>query len=227
MNGSVIVLLGGAAFDPSVRPQLSGNCPVIAADSGVDQAIALGLPITLAVGDMDSISLAGLAHLQNERIPTERHPADKDASDGELGLDVALRWDPAEINILSGGGEDRLDHLLITAALLTRPSLAGRRVRAWIGITLIVPLQAGERLVEQDGQPQTVSLLAVNGPAHGVRTEGLEFALDGETLWPWSSRGLSNRSTTEPWSVALDEGSLLVIRPNVADTRSRQTIPEP
>jgi thiamine pyrophosphokinase len=217
MTSRVVIMLGGEPPDPRVRrclPPLADA--VIAADGGIDHALAWDLPIASAVGDMDSVSLAGLAHLQQERIATERHPADKEASDGELALEVALRWNPEEVHLFTGGGEDRLDHLLITTALLTHPSLASRRVWAWIGSTLIIPLQA-QQSADFWGLPGAdVTLLAVNGPAFGVRTVGLEFPLHGEVLQPWSSRGLSNRSMGGAVNVSIEAGCLLVIKPNAA-----------
>jgi thiamine pyrophosphokinase len=217
MTRRVVVMLGGDTPDRRVRrfvPLLTEA--VIAADGGIDHAIAWGLPIKIAVGDMDSVSLAGLAHLQQERIETERHPVDKEASDGELALEVALRWDPEEVHVFTGGGVDRLDHLLITIALLTHPSLATRRVWAWIGSTFIVPLQSGQSTAFTSRPGTDITLLAVNGPAEGVRTAGLEFPLHDETLQPWSSRGLSNRTMAGAFSVSIEKGSLLVIRPNAA-----------
>jgi thiamine pyrophosphokinase len=217
MTSRVVIMLGGEPPDPRVRRQLPLlTDAVIAADGGIDHAIAWDVPITIAVGDMDSVSLAGLAHLQQERIATERHPADKEASDGELALEVALRGNPEEVHLFTGGGLDRLDHLLITTALLTHPSLAARRVWAWIGSTLIIPLQAGQSTGISGRAGADLTLLAVNGPAQGVRTVGLEFPLHGETLQPSSSRGLSNRCTGGMYHVSIEQGCLLVIRPNAA-----------
>ena len=217
MTSRVVIMLGGEPPDPRLRrhvPLLTDA--VIAADGGIDHAIAWNLPIETAVGDMDSVSLAGLAHLQHERIATERHPTDKEASDGELALEVALRWNPEEVHLFTGGGADRLDHLLITTALLTHPSLASRQVRAWIGSTLIIPLQSGQMTDFWGHDGADITLLAVNGPAHGVRTVGVEFPLHGETLQPWSSRGLSNRGMGGAVNVTIEKGCLLVIRPNAA-----------
>lgn len=215
MTSRVVIMLGGEPPDPRLRRHVpSLPDAVIAADGGIDHAIAWDLPIKIAVGDMDSVSLAGLAHLQQERIATERHPGDKEASDGELALEVALRWDPQEVHLFTGGGVDRLDHLLITTALLTHPSLATRRVRAWIGSTLIISLQSGQSADFWGHQGADITLLAVNGPAQGVRTVGLEFPLHGETLQPWSSRGLSNRGMGRICEITIQQGCLLVIRPN-------------
>ena len=59
---------------------------VIAADSGMDHALALGVEVDLLVGDLDSVL--------PESIPlakrVERHPWDKDVTDLELALLAAL-----------------------------------------------------------------------------------------------------------------------------------------
>jgi thiamine pyrophosphokinase len=58
-----------------------------------------------------------------------------------------------------------------------------------------------------------LTLLPAHGPAHGVRTEGLLYALAGETLHPGSTRGVSNRFVAPVASVHVDEGVLLAIIP--------------
>jgi thiamine pyrophosphokinase len=46
-----------------------------------------------------------------------------------------------------------------------------------------------------------------------VTTSGLRFPLDGETLLPGSSRGVSNRFTAPRATVELTDGVLLAVRP--------------
>jgi thiamine pyrophosphokinase len=58
-----------------------------------------------------------------------------------------------------------------------------------------------------------VSLLALGGPARGVRTHGLRWVLDGEDLLPGSSRGVSNEFVGSVASIELDGGVLVAIRP--------------
>jgi thiamine pyrophosphokinase len=68
-----------------------------------------------------------------------------------------------------------------------------------------------ERAIE--GRPgELLSLLALHGPAHGVRTVGLAYPLAGETLEPGSSRGVSNVFIAETARISLDRGVLLAIR---------------
>jgi thiamine pyrophosphokinase len=56
-----------------------------------------------------------------------------------------------------------------------------------------------------------LTLLPLGGDAIGVRTAGLRYALDGETLAVGRSRGLSNVVVEQPASVSLEGGSLLAI----------------
>ena len=70
----------------------------------------------------------------------------------------------------------------------------------------------GER--ELEGEPgELVTLLAVNGPAEGVTTVGLAYALRGETLEPGSSRGVSNVFAASRARVTVERGVLLAVRP--------------
>jgi len=60
---------------------------------------------------------------------------------------------------------------------------------------------------------EVVSLFAVHGPAVGVATDGLAFPLQGETLLPGSTRGLSNLFTAAEARVCVERGALLAVRP--------------
>jgi len=73
----------------------------------------------------------------------------------------------------------------------------------------------GQRAIE-GSVGELVSLLALHGPAEGVRTEGLAYPLEGETLEPGSSRGVSNVFAAKTARVSLDRGVLLAIRPGTA-----------
>ena len=64
------------------------------------------------------------------------------------------------------------------------------------------------------GRPgELVSLLAVNGPAEGVTTEGLVYPLRGESLEPGSTRGVSNIIASAQARVEVARGVLLAILP--------------
>ena len=90
-NGPAVVFAGGDPLPEEVRRLLPRDALVVAADSGLDLARRLGVPVDLVVGDFDSVDPAGLAAAAAAGSVLERHPVDKDATDLELALDAVLR----------------------------------------------------------------------------------------------------------------------------------------
>ena len=208
---TALVLLGGEPIDvppPGVLPE---PALVVAADSGVDQAHRLGLRVDVAVGDFDSVSSTGLARAHDEGATVERHPAVKAATDFELALDAVVARGLGSV-VVAGGEGGRLDHLISNALVMSSARFAALDVTAVGRGGSRVLVVRSERVVE--GEPgEYVTLMAVHGPAVGVRTEGLRYALRGETLEPGSSRGVSNELLVHRAVVALESGVLLAILP--------------
>jgi thiamine pyrophosphokinase len=210
-NELVVVVAGGEAPDAGSAQAVPTGAPVVAADRGLEHALALGLTVTVAVGDFDSASPEAVAAVEEAGARIERHPAAKDATDLELALDVALGLDPERILVLAGVGE-RLDHLLSALLLIAAPRYAGVEIDARIGRSLTHVVR-GNRAVQ--GTPgDLLSLVPVHGPAADVRTEGLVYALEDETLEPGSTRGISNELAAPTARVSVRSGTLLVVRPD-------------
>jgi thiamine pyrophosphokinase len=207
---TVVVFAGGPAPLARWRAAVPSGAPVIAADRGVRHALAFGLRVEVAVGDFDSISAAELATVERSGGRLERHPEDKDASDLELALDCAVRFGPRRILVLGGRG-GRLDHLLGELVLLARDAYAAVEIDALLGGARLHVVR-GERLLS--GRiGETISLFATGRPVVGVVSEGLRFPLQGDTLEPGSSRGISNVFTARQVRLVVQGGALLAIRP--------------
>ncbi len=89
---TAMVIAGGDPVDPSVRdllPHVGDVDFVIAADSGLDRAVELGLDVDLVVGDFDSADPAAVDAAVRRGTELERHPSEKDAIDLELAIDAA------------------------------------------------------------------------------------------------------------------------------------------
>jgi thiamine pyrophosphokinase len=188
-----------------------GQRLVVAADGGAAGAAALGLPVDLVVGDLDSIDAGSLAALRADGVAIEAWPVDKDASDTELALLAALRHEPGRIVILGAVGGPRLDHALANVALLGLAELAGHDV--WmLDATSRLRLVAGPADVALEGRVgDLVSLLPVGVAVEGIQTAGLAYPLAGETLHLGSTRGLSNVLTEATAHLHVETGRLLVI----------------
>jgi thiamine pyrophosphokinase len=209
----VVVVSGGNPPTPHAAAHVPSGATVIAADRGLDYALALGLEVTVAVGDFDSVSAEALAAAEAAGVRIERHPVEKDATDLELALDTAIGMAPQRILVLAGTG-GRLDHELAALLLLASDRYAAAEVDALVGAARIHVIRGERELGGQTGQLCT--LLAVNGPAVGVTTAGLEYPLRGETLEPGSSRGVSNVLEGAAARVNVEQGVLLAILPGAS-----------
>jgi thiamine pyrophosphokinase len=207
----VIVVSGGLAPDPTEVGPLPAGAFVIAADSGLEHAAALGLAVDVLVGDLDSVSPPAVLAAEAAGVQVERHPVDKEATDLELALDRALALGATRVTVVSGGGGPRLDHHLAELILLAAERFAPLRIDARIASARAVPIHGGEG-VSLVGKPGAVlTLLALGGPAVGVTTAGLRWPLRAETLQAGSTRGVSNEIVSGPVHVQLRAGSLLAV----------------
>jgi thiamine pyrophosphokinase len=207
---TAVVFAGGAAPTAGDLADLPGADLTIGADSGFDHAVAHGFACDLLVGDMDSISAAGLERARQGPVEVLSHPADKDQTDLELALAVARGRGATRIIVVGGHG-GRLDHQLANVEVLTAPHLAVIEVEARMADSRLLIVRGHRPLDAPIGT--IVSILPTGGPAHGVRTTGLRWELAGETLHPGSARGVSNEVVSQPVEVGVDEGVLVVVQP--------------
>jgi thiamine pyrophosphokinase len=212
---TVVVLSGGPGPAPGAVPlELAGSVRapelVVAADGGLHLADLLGLPVDVVVGDMDSVDPERLALAEAAGATVLRHPADKDATDLELALAVGVAARPDRVVVVGSAG-GRLDHLLGVVAVLASGRWAAVEVDAWLGVALVHVVRGRRSFFGVPGE--TVSLLAHGGPATGVTTTGLRWALDAGVLDPGSALGVSNVLVAEAAQIEVGEGCVVVVRP--------------
>jgi thiamine pyrophosphokinase len=208
---AALVFAGGDPPDPAGLAPTVGGDLVIAADSGLAHARALGVHVDLVVGDLDSVDPATLDAAVADGTAVERHPTAKDATDLELALDAALDRGATSVHVVGVGG-GRLDHFLGNVLLLASPRYATARVDAHVGGAHVTVVHDH---VELDGTPGGLcSLLPLGGPAVGVLTDGLRFPLRRETLPPGTTRGVSNEFLGARATVSLESGVLLAVLPS-------------
>ncbi|HMJ79354.1 MAG TPA: thiamine diphosphokinase [Iamia sp.] len=206
---TVLVVTGGDP--PHAGLVLPPADLVVAADSGADHAVALGLRVDVLVGDLDSIDPVTLAAVRAADGEVVRLPRDKDATDVELALDAA--WGRgAEALVLVGGHGGRLDHALATMGALASVAAPGRRVEAWMGPAHVAVTVDEAPIAGRVGE--LVSLVPLGGAVDGVTTTGLRWPLAEAHLPFGSTWGVSNEVVVVDAGVAVTGGVLAVVRPH-------------
>ena len=226
--GTYVVVVGGGPLPPRTESPHSPNgarrcapAAVVTADSGLDVALAAGLAPTLLVGDLDSVSAAGLEWARASGLATQTHPADKDATDTALALSAAAtlaRGDTAaDLHVLCGSANDRLDHLLgIVAALGAADLDVFDTIRADIGATDVRVVHSGHAAQLDLATGAVFSLLALHGACTAVDVERARWPLVNASIGPSATIGISNESIGDPVTVRCAGGVLTVVVPPVA-----------
>jgi thiamine pyrophosphokinase len=200
-----LLLLGGEGPERKhLEPILSRAPYVIAADSGFDLALRLGIAPDLLVGDLDSVAASReLAGFPPEKI--RRFPRDKDETDAELGLRFFWQMGFHRV-LLAGGGGGRLDHLLAIVGLFERELCPA----AWITAKEEVQRVEGE-LSLPECKGLRLSFFPLGEGASGMSSIGLKWPLDG-LQWFRGQGGVSNLVTEDRALVRVSRGRLLMIR---------------
>lgn len=199
------LLLGG---DLTVTPRLIAqvaNSRVIAADSGIRHAGALGLEPEAWVGDFDSSDAQLQAMMA--RVPRETFPAEKDRTDGELAVDFAVQKGATELVLVGAFGGARADHAFLHMTMALRLAEAGTKVLLSSGDQEGVPLLVGTHSL--DYQPNTLfSVLGFTDMA--ISIAGARWPLDHRAVPFGSSLTLSN-FVSGSLSVELHSGRALLV----------------
>ncbi len=216
----VVVVSGGAEPDPRVAQRFGVVDLVIAADSGLSHAASLGLNVTTAIGDFDSVTAEVLSQAEAQGVEIVPYPVSKDATDLELALELAVARGATHITMVSGGPGDRLDHFLGEISVLTASFLSECQVVGWFGATRVSVIRNTVASTVFGAPGDLITLLPVTPETTGVTTTGLQYPLSNATLHAWRTRGVSNVLLEESAVVSLSDGVLLCVQPDALGSRS-------
>lgn len=208
-ENKVILFVNGDLPAPErIRSEIASVDFLIAVDGGLRHLTRLGLTPNLIIGDLDSAQPGDVERFRTMGVEVRKYPEDKDQTDLELALQAALERYPQSIWVVAALGK-RLDQTLGNIFLLTHPNLTDTDIRLVDGQEEVFLIRRAAEIHGTIGDQ--VSLLPLHGPASGIHTQGLQYPLVGETLYPHLTRGISNRMTHATASVTVESGLLLCI----------------
>jgi thiamine pyrophosphokinase len=199
------IYTGGAVRTEYITEHPKADDLTIAADSGYHTAKALGERVDLLLGDFDSIGQVP----RDENMEIRQVPAEKDYTDTQLAVEIAIEHGVEEI-IIIGGLSGRLDHTLSTLAVLE--DLHGRGVYASItdGQSRARYIKSTSTLIARSAY-KYLSLIAVDEVVKGVDIEGCKYPLKRATLRRRNQFAVSNEITGNVAFIAVKKGGVYVI----------------
>ena len=206
------ILTGGTIHPDNIHIKPDKNDLIIAADSGLDHAKTLGLTPAVVVGDYDSL---GRVPEPGPDVEVITVPAEKDETDTQLAIRLALSRGADDIHIIGGLG-GRLDHTLSNLAILE--ALAQKKVRCVIedGQNRVRLLQSDSTILPRSGYTY-VSLLSLDPIVKGVEIEGVKYPLKNAKLTRTFQYAVSNEITGNCCFIAVRKGSILVVESRDTD----------
>jgi thiamine pyrophosphokinase len=207
-----VVVVNGGELTARAVGAVADDATIIAADGGLDRALAAHLQPHRLVGDLDSISADGRAWATAHEVVVDAYDTDKDATDTELALALAAESRPTDLLVLAGIG-DRLDHTLGTIVSLGAPTLRDlASVRMIWGDSLVQTAHSGRPVTLHATDGATFSVIALHGTCDGVSIAGARWPLNDATIQPATSRGLSNEFIDESVLISVGGGVLTVVQ---------------
>jgi thiamine pyrophosphokinase len=209
----VVIFAGGTLrHGKAVDAAIASADLVIAADSGAATALAYGCAPKILVGDFDSLEAAPLQQLQAQGSQLIRAVVEKNETDTELAMQIAIEQGASTITLLGALGGARFDHTMANILLLAGIETVPLRIVDGPAVCWLLRGPGSTAINGQAGD--LLSLLPLTSEATGVRTQGLYYPLRGETLHFGRPRGVSNVLTLEQAEVSLASGLLLMIHTN-------------
>ncbi len=173
---------------------------IIAADGGY--RLVTDRAVQAIIGDFDTLGYIP------DTVLTISHPVDKDKTDGELALDYIKNLGAESVSIYGASG-GHSDHVLGNLNLLAYAD--------YIGLSAVIKNNdediyfVSNRFELEIFRSSVVSILPFGGRVTFKKSKGLYYCLDGITIEPYSSLGISNKATDSKISIEILEGKAIIV----------------
>jgi thiamine pyrophosphokinase len=199
------IYVGGSIAPEYITERPSGDDLIIAADSGLKNADALGVRAQIVVGDFDSYP--------EHKLPRDaeiiRLKPEKDLTDTQVAVELALERGASSIVII-GGLAGRLDHSMANLAILEDLHLRGVYAQINDGNNRVRFVSASSELIGRSGF-KYFSVVAVSDVVKGLSIEGAKYPLKNAKLTRRSQFAVSNEIVGNCVLISLKKGSVFII----------------
>ncbi len=210
MTRTVIIANGDLPDSGAARRHVHDGDRIICADGGANHAVAMGLVPHVVVGDLDSLAPDLRAYLETIGVQFEVHPVDKDRTDLELALRLAIAEGADEVNLLATLG-GRLDQSLANVLLLAQAEWADARVQVIEGDEVAWVVRGGQDSTVRGEIGDTLSLIPITYQITGVCLDGVQWPLHDATLHLGDTLTVSNTLSAPAAHVQIGAGMAVIV----------------
>ena len=189
---------------------------IIAVNGGSKHAKNFGLIPDLIIGDLDSISKEDYVYFQSKGSTFLRYDPIKDKTDVHLAIEHVMKSEFKEILLICVFG-DRIDHIIANIFLLLKVVEAGIKIKIIDEFNEILLIQNFGKIKGNIGD--TVSLIPLTETVTGIQLTGLKYIPKDGKLKMNDTLGISNILTKKVATIQINNGKLLVIKPNKRITK--------
>lgn len=174
---------------------------LIGADGGSRTILKHGFTPDVVIGDLDSF--------EAPESPTFKviHKPDQETNDLEKALSYAIEQGITQCIVLGAFGY-RMDHSVKNLSVLNK--FHGSFEQLVFRDEIFDAILVNEAFSAETTIGKIVSLFPVSGEVTGIRTSGLKYSLEDESLKNGVRDGTSNETISDEFSVRIKTGELVV-----------------
>ncbi len=203
------ILVNGTALpDRMTIDEIRGCDLILCTDGALAWALEAGVKPDVLIGDMDSIDPKLLEQYDRDTIEIIRLPVQKDDTDAQAAVDLAMERG-ADTFIITGALGGRLDHAMGNLMLLIRLMRRGKEAKM-VDDQQVVMAAGSETLLH--GKPGgTISIIPFGDGLFIEKTEGLAYPIVHKSIPCDITLGISNVFTKTTASVSITAGTAIII----------------
>lgn len=218
MNKCGVIVSGGTIEEQFALQILEEKNPsyVIGVDKGLNFLYDNQVMPNHIVGDFDSVSADIIEYYKTEtEIPIREFRPEKDASDTEIAVRLAIEMGVEELIILGGTGT-RLDHVMANIQTLKIAHDKGVKTCLMDVYNRISLAEKEVCILKDDTFGEYFSIFPFGGIVEDISIEGAKYPLTHYRLEPYDSRCVSNEVQDEEVRITFPNGMIILM-----ETRDR------
>ena len=184
---------------------------IIAGDRGLEALYQLKMIPNHVVGDFDSVSPEILEFYKKQsQIIFHTFHAEKDNTDTDIALQLAIRLKSSKITIMGALGK-RMDHAIANIHILKDALEANIPCQILDEHNRIYLINTSIQLEKDKIYGKYVSLIPLTSTVEGLTLTGFKYPLHDYTLLIGTSLGISNEIIGDTAHIEMNNGILIVI----------------